>query len=221
MPSLPLENDNEILRINVARHGHRSAVLYFGGNAEDVSLNAPEFSQLFQGMDLFLMNYRGYGGSTGSPSAQGLFSDALALYDAIIAGYDSVIVVGRSLGSGVAVYLASRRTVDGVILLTPYDSMVSVARHHYPFLPVRYLLKDRYESASYIAEVAAPILFIIAEADQVIPRHSSDALIAAVSHERTAVVVIPAATHNTFDGQPQYEAAIHSYLDSLRAPRLE
>ncbi|THB78773.1 MAG: alpha/beta hydrolase [Desulfobulbaceae bacterium] len=220
MPVITLENENEKLRINAAQKGYKTALIYFGGNAESVALNFSQFNHLFHRADLYFMNYRGYGGSSGSPTEQGLFSDGLALYDEIISRYDSVIVAGRSLGSGVALYLASKRDVAGIVLMTPYDSMVSLASHHYPFMPVKLLLKDRYESVSYIPLVNAPILFVIAENDEIIPRKKSENLIGAVSHDRIRVTVIQGAHHNNFEAYPQFESAIRSFLDYLDEEQL-
>ena len=131
-----LTNENHNLKIWHVDRSADKALIYFGGNAEDVSGSVGYLKALFPNHDLYLANYRGYGGSSGSPSEQALFSDAVALYDHISGKYGEKIVKGRSLGSGVAIQLATERDVDKLILVTPYDSMVNVARYYYPFLPV-------------------------------------------------------------------------------------
>jgi uncharacterized protein len=119
-------------------------IVYYGGNAEDIFINFHELGKFNTGAFLF-MNHRGYGDSGGSPSEKALFADALAVFDHVLEteGIDpqNVVLMGRSLGSGVAVHVASHRRVAGVILVTPFDSLTHVARIHYPFLPVKWLLR--------------------------------------------------------------------------------
>ena len=134
----------------VPRPGPR-ALVYFGGNAEDVAGNLPAFASAFPAHSLYLVNYRGYGGSTGSPSEAGLLADATAIYDHLSGRHPEISVIGRSLGSGVAVHLASVRDVHRLVLVTPFDSLVNVAREHFRYLPVGWLMRDRYESASRVA----------------------------------------------------------------------
>jgi pimeloyl-ACP methyl ester carboxylesterase len=106
------------------------------------------------------MNYRGYGGSDGTPSETALLSDALFVFDYMLAteGIDPahVVLMGRSLGSGVAVHVAAKRKVGGVILVTPFDSLVNVARAHYPIFPVGLMLKHRFDSAALAPGITTP-----------------------------------------------------------------
>lgn len=135
--------ENQAVRIkvrHVARPGRR-ALIYFCGNAEDVSGNIESFASALPGHSLFLVNYRGYGGSTGRPSQAALIADALAAFDHVQQAHHDIAVMGRSLGSGVAVALASKRRVDRLVLVTPYDSLLNVAREHMGWLPVGLLLK--------------------------------------------------------------------------------
>ena len=174
MITLPVDG-GEVL---VTARGRSSpkALIYFGGNAEDVAYSLPELSAAFPGHALYLLHYRGYGGSAGKPSEAALFADALALFDKIRAGHPEIMVVGRSLGSAVAVYLASLRPVSRLILVTPFDSLPDVAARHYPYFPVRWLLRDRLESSKYASKVTAPTLVIAAEHDEIIPRASTESL---------------------------------------------
>ena len=203
-----LHNGEQILKIWHVGRGKGKALLYFGGNAEDVAGSIMYLKDLFPDHDLYLANYRGYGGSSGSPSEQALYEDGLALFDEIREKHDEIWVKGRSLGSGVALYLAARRAVDRLILITPYDSMTNVASHHYPFLPVSLLLKDRYDSLSMTGEVNVPTLMLIAEHDEVIPRVLSDNLAAHLPVSTTTTVVIGGATHNDIEQYRQYQIAI-------------
>ncbi len=103
------------LRVSVRAHLGPKALIYFGGNAEDVSLSLPAFSSAFPDRALFLLHYRGYGGSTGKPSEEAIQSDALALFDRVHLEYSDIAVIGRSLGSGVATRLASRRPASSLV----------------------------------------------------------------------------------------------------------
>jgi pimeloyl-ACP methyl ester carboxylesterase len=142
--------DNQGTRLQgwVLNPGQRKAVIYFGGNSEMITHRRGFFEDVFRDYSVYLINYRGYGDSEGSPSEAGLFSDALAIYDQLSPRHQSISAYGRSLGSGVAVYLAARRPLEKLILLTPYDSVAAVAQKIYPMFPVRYLIKDRFDSST-------------------------------------------------------------------------
>lgn len=195
----------------VARPGPR-ALLYFGGNAEDVAFNLSVFTSAFPEHSLYLVNYRGYGGSGGSPSESGLVADAIALYDHLRPRHPEIAVIGRSLGSGVAVQLASVRDVNRLALVTPYDSLVNVARAHFPYLPVGLLLRDRYDSARRVSAVNADTLIVIAGSDEIIPRARSDALVAAFPAAQAHVFVLEGAKHNDIDLEPQYLEQLRTFL---------
>lgn len=195
----------------VARRGPR-ALLYFGGNAEDVAANLGAFTSAFPEHSLYLVNYRGYGGSGGSPSESGLVADATALYDHLRPRHPEISVIGRSLGSGVAVQLASVREVSRLVLVTPFDSLVNVARAHFPYLPVGLLLRDRFESASRVAAVDADTLIVIAGSDEIIPRARSDVLVEAFPAAQARVFVLEGARHNDIDLDPQYLEQLRKFL---------
>lgn len=195
----------------VPRPGPR-ALVYFGGNAEDVAGNLPAFASAFAAHSLYLVNYRGYGGSTGSPSEAGLLADATTIYDHLSARHPELSVIGRSLGSGVAVHLASVRDVHRLVLVTPFDSLVNVAREHFRYLPVGWLMRDRYESVRRVPAVRAPTLVVIAGADEIIPRVRATALVAAFPASQVRLEVLPGATHNGLDRMPQYLERIEEFL---------
>jgi uncharacterized protein len=209
-----LENEADRVKVwHVARAGSR-ALIYFGGNAEDVSGNVDSFAAAFPRHALFLVNYRGYGGSTGRPSEAGFNADALALFDHVHKAHGEVAVMGRSLGSGVAVALASKRPVDRLVLVTAYDSLVNVAREYFGWLPVGLLLKDRYDSAELARDVDAPVLIVIAAEDEIISRPRSEALAAAFAPGQARRAVVQGATHNTLDLSPEYLAVVRDFLRS-------
>jgi pimeloyl-ACP methyl ester carboxylesterase len=174
-----------------------------------------ELHSLFPESSLYLMNYRGYGGSTGSPSEAALFSDAVALYDEVAGNHQEVIVMGRSLGTGVAVYLAESRPVKALILVTPYKSMVALASHYYPFLPVNPLLKDRFESHLRAPRVKVPVLALVADRDEVIPAKISAGLIEAFSPDNLTRVVVEGAGHNTIQEYDEYHRAIKNFISRM------
>lgn len=188
-------------------------VLYFGGNAEDVSWMVGEAQRRAPGSAWLLVDYRGYGSSGGSPSEKALVADALEWYDhaARELAAREIFVFGRSLGSGVAVQLAAERQVAGVILVAPYDSMVEIGRHHYPFLPVGWLLRHRFESAARAPAIAAPLLCLVAERDEIIPAVRSRRLYEAWAGPKRWVE-LQGAGHNSTDGSPLFWDHIRRFI---------
>lgn len=206
---MPL-NGAELI-VTVQPHNGPNALIYFGGNAEDVSRRLPTFSTAFPDHALYLLHYRGYGGSSGKPSEAALFSDAIALFDKVHAEYPNILVVGRSLGSGVAVYLASQRPVSRLILVTPYDSIQKLAAQQLPYFPVRWLLVDKFESWKYAKLVSAPTLFIAAEHDEVIPKASTESLLAHFRTGVASIVVVSDTSHNTISDSSGYLSLLRSH----------
>jgi pimeloyl-ACP methyl ester carboxylesterase len=207
-----IDNAGERIKVwVVARHGP-AALLYFGGNAEDVAGTVDSLVAAIPDRSLYLVNYRGYGGSTGRPTEEGLRTDALAIYDDVRRSHTDVAVMGRSLGSGVAVQLASARPVDRLVLVTAFDSLANVAAAHLTWLPVRALLKDRYESAARARDVSARVLMVVAEHDEIVPRARSQALAAAFRPGQAEIVVAPGVGHNTLDLSPQYLPSVRRFL---------
>lgn len=212
--ALWLDSHGERLRIwTVVRPGSR-ALIYFGGNAEDVAGTVDFFSSAFPNHSLYVVNYRGYGGSSGRPSEKALFADALTVYDHLQAKYTDISVMGRSLGSGVAVHLASERRVTKLVLVTAYDSLVNVARQYYWYLPVGLLLRDRYDSASRAGEVKAPVLLVTAGEDEIVAAARSEALAAAFAPGQAKLAAIPYMTHNSLDLTPDYLDTVREFLDA-------
>lgn len=207
-----LESGGATLKLWVLRRDGPRALIYFGGNAEDVGYNLPGFAAAFPDHTLVLVNYRGYGGSTGRPSEAAFEADALAVHDYVRARHTVIDVVGRSIGSGVAAWLASKRAIRRLVLVTPFDSLVSVARAHFRFLPVGLLMLDRYETASRAGSIAAPVLIVIAAEDEIIPRASSEALAAAFQPGQVRKVVVPGVGHNSLDLSPDYPGVVQVFL---------
>jgi len=194
----------ETVQVSTRPQVSPDALIYFGGNAEDVSQGVADIAAAFPHTAIFLLHYPGYGGSSGSPSQQSIFAAALALFDRVHTDHPNIVLVGRSLGSGVAVWIASQRLVARLILVTPYDSLGDIAARQYPYLPVRWLLRDKFESWRYAPQVTAPTRIIVAEDDEVIPRSSSDRLRTRFHDGVVSLVVVPGAGHNTIQDNPNY-----------------
>jgi pimeloyl-ACP methyl ester carboxylesterase len=195
--------DARVSVITRERVGPR-ALIYFGGNAEDVSRNLPEFAEAYPEYAVYLLNYRGFGGSGGSPSEEAIAEDALALFDQVYASHPQVSLIGRSLGSGVAVRLASQRPVQNLILVTPYNSLEEIAARQYPWVPVKWLLKDRFESGKYAAHIRVPTLLLAASDDEVIPRASTQRLLENFPQGVAVLRVVPDSGHNSISDRAQY-----------------
>ena len=202
--TLTLQVDGHQVLVAARPHKGPKALVYFGGNAEDVSFNLPDFSAAFPDHAIYLLHYRGYGGSSGTPTEAALFADALALYDKVRGEHESIVAIGRSLGSGVAVHLSSVRPVARLVLVTPYDSIQEVAAVHYPYVPVRWLLRDRFESSRYAAQVTVPTLLLAADRDEVIPRARTEALHRSFRPGVATLKVLPRTSHNTISESPEY-----------------
>lgn len=191
-------------------------VIYFGGNAEEVSWMIEAASAEVPGASWLLMDYRGYGQSEGSPSEKALIADAMALYDHAVnlPGTDPkrIYAFGRSLGSGVAVALAAERPLAGLILVTPFDSLVAVAKRYYWYLPVDWMLKHRFDSIALAPRLIQPLLCLIAERDEVIPAVHAERLYAAWGGPKRRVL-LPGANHNGTDGAPQFWPTIREFLE--------
>ena len=185
--------------LNVRLLDSPNALIYFGGNGEDVSWSLAGLSEKFPDYAIYLMNYRGYGGSSGKPAEEVLHADALSLFDKVHAEHPNITVVGRSLGSGVAVRLASIRPVERLVLITPYDSIENIAAQRLPYIPVRWLLKDKFESWRYAPSITAPTEIIAAGNDEVIPLENTQALFRTFKPGIATMNVIPGATHNSVE----------------------
>ncbi|MEA5410378.1 alpha/beta fold hydrolase [Synechococcus sp. BA-120 BA3] len=198
--------------VTVRRRPGPLALLYFGGNAEAVEGQLPLLTAAFPEHSLYLLHYRGYGGSSGQPSERALFADALALFDRVRADHGQIAVIGRSLGSAVAVHVAARRPVARLVLVTPFDSIEAVAARHYPLVPVGLLLQDKYRSDQAAPRVGAPTLLIAAERDEVIPRANTDALLSSFRPGVASLVVLPVEGHNAVEASPRYLPLLRGFL---------
>ena len=183
----------------VPAQADRRVIVYFHGNGGNIANRGDRLRHFADGrFGVLLLEYRGYGGNLGSPTEDGLFADARAALDFLNSqgvGADRIVLYGESLGSGVAVRMASEQPVALLLLEAPYASIAAVARWHYPFLPVDLILKDRFDSLSRIGAVKSPILVLQGGRDNVIPAESGRELFAAAP-EPKEIWVAPDGGHN-------------------------
>ena len=204
----------ETLKILHLNNHHDHAVIYFGGNNEDVSHNLATFPGVFQNHAVYLVNYRGYSGSTGAPSEAGFYRDALNIYDHLKSKHLNISAIGRSLGSGVASYLATQRELEKLVLVTPYDSVKAVSEEKYPYYPISYMLKDHYDSYSRAHEIETNTLVIVAENDEIIPWRHTERLLSQLNPEITTVKIIPNVFHGPLDTEGHYSQYMNEYFMS-------
>ncbi len=192
-------------------------LVYFGGNAEDVLHTAQRAAQL-EVKRVLVVNYRGYGNSPGKPSQQALFADALAIHDYLLgpggAEAQEIVVMGRSLGSGVATMLAAQRAVRSAVLVTPFDSVAAVAVRHFPAPFVKWLLRHPFPSVEMAPQAKVPALFLVAANDEVIAPSHAYALAAAWGGT-TQVKTFENTRHNDIDLHPEYYATLNRFLHAL------
>ena len=210
--ALSIATDGAVLKVWRVAGASARALIYFAGNAEDVATNIAPFAAAFPDTAIYLVNYRSYGGSTGSPSEDALLADAEVVFDRVRAEHDNVAVLGRSLGSGVAVHLAAVRDVSKLALVTPYDSVLRIAQRQLPFMPVSWLLKDTFDSLAKAPRVRAPVLVLLAELDRVIPRDHSERLVAAFAPGQVEVRTIAGTNHDSISDEHEYGRALAAFL---------
>ncbi|MFZ5691531.1 MAG: alpha/beta hydrolase [Pseudomonadota bacterium] len=194
----------------------KPVVLYFHGNGGSLAHRVSRFRKLIgDGTGLVALSYRGYGGSEGSPTEDGLIADGRAAYDFARQRYpDAKIVLwGESLGTGVAVAIAGEKDVAAVILEAPFTSAADVAFSAYPFLPVSLLMKDQFRSDARIGRVTAPVLVMHGERDRVVPFRLGERLFA-MANEPKQFVRFPDGGHEDLDRYDHLTAA-RAFMSNL------
>jgi len=190
------------------------ALIYFGGNAEEVSWTVTD-ARWSREWTIVAINYRGYGASEGKPGERELIDDGLAIYDAVARRGDidhrRIVVFGRSLGTAVAVHVAAERPIAGAILVSPYDSLAEIGKKHYPWLPVALLLRHRFETLADARRNAMPMLAIVGERDRIIPIERSRALFDAWAGSKTWLAV-PGADHNDLGDDETFWTSVRAFL---------
>lgn len=193
-------------------------VLGFGGNAWDGAAMVLFLRQAFPDHDVAAFHYRGYGNSTGRPSAAALLDDAVAVHD-LLASDRPVVAVGFSIGAGPAAHLARARPLAGVLLVTAFDSLEALAQGHYPWAPVRWLLRHQMEPAADLAQAGVPVALISAESDTIIPPARTHALRAALAEASPGIIFdrTIAGGHNDIYARAELIAAMRAALQALES----
>lgn len=198
--------------VHVLNKGHENAILYFGADSESMANSSDYIAQQFPNFTCYLMDYRSFGSSTGEPSEVALYKDALSLYDAIKLKHKRISIGGRSLGSGIATYVAAHREVSKLALITPYDSIVSVAQERYPFYPVSLLLSEKYDSLSRVKNIKAATFIVMAENDRVITKAHTQKLINAFEEEQVSIAVIKNRGHIDISSDERYYKIMQDFI---------
>ncbi len=167
-------------------------IIYFGGNADDAT-DFIKYCDDLRDFDIVAFNYRGNVLSSGKPTEKAIFKDSLKIYDTFAKGKE-VYLIGRSLGSGVAVYLASKRNIKRLLLITPYDSIENVAKEKYPYFPISLLIKYKFNSLKYLKDVDTPTTVFMVKGDQTVPNKRTKNLIKHLK-DLSNIIIFKNATH--------------------------
>ncbi|HEX5507951.1 MAG TPA: alpha/beta hydrolase, partial [Pseudolabrys sp.] len=187
---LTSSDGEQLVAWHVAPRGQKPLIIYFQGNAGGLDLRAERFRTLVaDGNGLLALCYRGYGGSSGHPTEKGLLRDARAAYDFAAAHIapQRIVLFGESLGTGLAVALAAERPVGALVLDAPFTSAADIGAAAYPYLPVRWLIRDAFRSDERIVKVHAPLLVLHGEQDRIVPIGSGERLFALAHEPKTFV----------------------------------
>ena len=204
--------EGESINVIKINENKKNAIVYFGGNTEAVVLNGSTFKEIFPEHTVYLVNYRGYGASLGEPSEKALYTDALYIYDVIKKRHSKISAIGRSLGSGIATYLAAQRQIHRMILTTPYDSIQLMAQERFYFYPISILLKDKYDSIGNIKNITSKTLILLAQYDEIIPLKHSLNLIKEFPKDQIIVKTILNVDHNYIVDDKGYQTSISSFM---------
>jgi uncharacterized protein len=199
--TLDTADGERVIVWHVPPRDNKPVVLYFHGNGGSLRYRATRYRMLAEaGVGLVALSYRGFGGSTGSPSETGLMADAAAAYKFAVSRYapERIAVWGESLGGGVAVQLAARERIGWLILEAPFTSAAEVAQRAYLIFPVRLLMHDQFRSDEYIGRVTAPVLIMHGERDNVVPFDLGERMAGLVTAPKT-FVRFPEGGHNDLD----------------------
>ncbi|MGE4294802.1 MAG: alpha/beta hydrolase [Campylobacterales bacterium] len=197
------------------KSGSKTLLLWFEGNSDNVHQVLPLIEPL-GGVDVAALNYRGYGESEGVPGENALFEDAVLLYDTLAKRYSRIILLGRSLGTGVAAFLAAQRPADGLILITPYDSVRALARERFVVFPLGFLVRHPFESVRHLRgnTIATAVLEVIG--DRVIPNRRTRALIDSLENP-VLYEQIEGCTHGNVESDERFLPFIRKALETFNS----
>ncbi|MGV3771569.1 MAG: alpha/beta hydrolase [Verrucomicrobiales bacterium] len=216
---LPTAAGNEINGLFYQQKGSNMVALYFHGNAGSLrgwQQVASDFTS--RGLDLLIIDYHGYGKSTGKFSEPGFYQDALAAYEFLLSqSYrpDQIIVYGRSLGSGVAFDLASKKPIKGLVLESPFSSLLQLGKEKYRFLLPGLWARYHFDNLAKAKDLTIPVLLLHGDMDEIIPASHSEKLLRALPGTKK-LVVIPGGGHNDLGSFSQYDQELDAFLNGLK-----
>ncbi len=213
------QHEGITLRGWIVNPDRQDAMIYYGGNAERIDFFIQNFTVLFPAHTIYFVNYRGYGESEGKPTQEHLYGDALAIFDHVHKAHSRIDLIGKSLGSGIAVYVAAQRPVHKLALVTPYDSILNIAQSQYPIFPVSLLMEDTYESWKYANQISAETLILSAEHDRLIPARFTDNLAAHLPENILVTKQIKNTDHNSISGEPEYYDNLVDFFGNEKVPQ--
>jgi fermentation-respiration switch protein FrsA (DUF1100 family) len=221
--SLATRDDERLHGWYVPATNRRGVVLFFHGNAGNIShrLDSIEiFHQL--GLDTLIIDYRGYGQSTGRTNEQGTYLDALAAWKYLVdergVPADRIVVFGRSLGGAVGAWLGSQHTPAAVIIESSFSSGVDMARRLYPFLPVRLITRLRYPVVEYASRLECPVLVVHSRNDEIIPFEMGQSIYAAVKQRKSFIELRGDHNSGFFISRHDYLAGLDGFIESVLGP---
>jgi len=207
-----LKNGDCKIQVIVVNEGKKDAILYFGGNAEAVSMSTDYIAKQFPNHTSYMLSYRGYGLSTCEPTEKGLYSDAELLYDYVKERHEKISAGGRSLGSGIATHLASKRDLHKLVLITPYDSIMSIAQKKYFIYPISLIMKDKYLSGDNVKHFKTKTLLAIAEKDTLVTMENTQKLIDRFPKEQVEILIIKDANHINISQNEEYFNKVRDFV---------
>lgn len=192
------------------------AAVYFGGNNEELSAPAVDNGGRFS-CPHWYVNYRGFGESEGEPSERAMRSDALLVFDAAVKklniAAEDACVIGRSLGSHMAAHVAANRPVKKLVMVTPFDSALNVAKRRYPVFPIKLLMRHPFNTLAEAPQISAPVLFLLADSDNVVPHPHTENLMARWPEESEQTsLLLPDTTHGDITDSPHYWRAVADFM---------
>jgi len=196
----------------------KATVLFLHGNAGNISHRLDSIAIFRElGLDTLIIDYRGYGQSTGKPSEQGTYLDALAAWEYLVSkrgiAPDKIVIFGRSLGAAVASWLAARTTPGAVILESCFTSALDMAYRLYPFLPVRLITRLKYPAKENVKQLSSPLLVVHSREDEIIPFDMGQSIFAAAPEPKGMLVLTGDHNGGFLLNRKQYLAALGKFLD--------
>ena len=194
-------------------------IVYFGGNAEDVYYNYLDFKNELNAQ-FVAFNYRGFAGNEGEPTIAAILLDTNALLTKLINDYSldpsNIFLMGRSLGAGIAVQLSKEKEYAGVVLISPFDSLVNIAKRYFKWFPVSILLKHPMDSLEIAKQSSKPVLILAAENDQIIPVSHSQALFDVWSSENKKINIVNNTNHNNIHIGKNYFILVNDFINNIK-----